>query len=59
MIDEAIVLRFEEASLSIENLSMKEYDLLKVLLKKLLAQLEIIKNKKINKVLQISLKYEK
>lgn len=40
VIDKAIVLRFEEASDAVESLMVKEQDQLRVLLKKLLIQLE-------------------
>lgn len=40
VIDKAIVIRFEEASASVQNLTAKERDRLAILLKKLLAQLE-------------------
>ena len=40
VIDKAIVIRFEEASTSVENLTVKERNRLTILLKKLLFQLE-------------------
>ena len=44
VIDKAIVIRFEEASASVQNLTAKERDRLAILLKKLLAQLEWYNN---------------
>lgn len=49
VIDKAIVLRFEEASEAVENLTTKEHNELTTLLKKLLAQLEDMSDTKSTK----------